>query len=136
MGLPHFRRVFRHAFTANKTDDTEELLSYRTAVWGLIVSLITCDRLVLRGRTEFRVCGIRDTGLYMHCCGCDGTQYSGRWFANDEETSFRPLDLYQLVASKASLGAQSLTVLSFLDAIFTPRSARVNSDRVLRRLKN
>ncbi|MYG05029.1 hypothetical protein F4054_18030 [Candidatus Poribacteria bacterium] len=35
------------------------------------------------------------------------------------ETSFRPLDLYQLVASKASLGAQSLTVLSFLDAIFT-----------------
>ena len=40
MGFPHFRRVFRHAFTTYKTDNTEELLSYRTAVWGLIVSLI------------------------------------------------------------------------------------------------
>ena len=35
------------------------------------------------------------------------------------ETSFRPIDLYQLIASKATLGAQSLTILSFLDAIFT-----------------
>ena len=27
------------------------------------------------------------------------------------ETSFRPLDLYQLISTKAALGAQSLTVV-------------------------
>jgi len=34
------------------------------------------------------------------------------------ETSFRPIDMYQLLATKSSLGAKNLTILSFFDAIF------------------
>ena len=37
MARRHLREVFRKAFTArSKVDDSEEVLSYRTAVWGMI----------------------------------------------------------------------------------------------------
>ena len=118
MGLPHFRRVFREAFTGNKTDDADELLSYRTAVWGLIVSLILavgwCYAAGLNlGFAVFEIL------VYICIVAVVMARSTAEGGLLMTETSFRPLDLYQLIASKASLGAQSLTVLSFLDAIFT-----------------
>ena len=118
MGLPHFRRVFREAFSGNKTDDTDELLPYRTAVWGLIVSLILavgwCYAAGLNlGFAVFEIL------VYVCIVAVVMARSTAEGGLLMTETSFRPLDLYQLIASKASLGAQSLTVLSFLDAIFT-----------------
>ena len=118
MGLPHFRRVFREAFTGNKTDDADELLPYRTAVWGLIVSLILavgwCYAAGLNlGFAVFEIL------VYICIVAVVMARSTAEGGLLMTETSFRPLDLYQLIASKASLGAQSLTVLSFLDAIFT-----------------
>ncbi len=118
MGLPHFRRVFREAFTGNKTDDADELLPYRTAVWGLIVSLILavgwCYAAGLNlGFAVFEIL------VYICIVAVVMARSTAEGGLLMTETSFRPLDLYQLIASKASLGAQSLTVLSLLDAIFT-----------------
>lgn len=118
MGLPHFRRVFREAFTGNKTDDADELLPYRTAVWGLIVSLILavgwCYAAGLNlGFAVFEIL------VYICIVAVVMARSTAEGGLLMTETSFRPLDLYQLIASKASLGAQSLTVLSFLDTIFT-----------------
>ena len=118
MGLPHFRRVFRDAFTGNKTDDADELLPYRTAVWGLIISLILtvgwCYAAGLNlGFAAFEIL------VYICIVAVVMARSTAEGGLLMTETSFRPLDLYQLIASKASLGAQSLTVLSFLDAIFT-----------------
>ena len=118
MGLPHFRRVFSEAFTGNKTDSTDELLPYRTAVWGLIVSLVLavgwCYAAGLNlGFAVFEIL------VYVCIVAVVMARSTAEGGLLMTETSFRPLDLYQLIASKASLGAQSLTVLSFLDAIFT-----------------
>ena len=118
MGLPHFRRVFRDAFTGNTTDDADELLPYRTAVWGLIISLILavgwCYAAGLNlGFAAFEIL------VYICIVAVVMARSTAEGGLLMTETSFRPLDLYQLIASKASLGAQSLTVLSFLDAIFT-----------------
>ncbi len=118
MGLPHFHRVFREAFTGEKKDDTDELLPYRTAVWGLIVSLILavgwCYAAGLNlGFAAFEIL------VYVCVVAVVMARSTAEGGLLMTETSFRPLDLYQLIASKASLGAQSLTVLSFLDAIFT-----------------
>ena len=118
MGLPHFRRVFRDAFTGNKTDDADELLPYRTAVWGLIISLILavgwCYTAGLNlGFAAFEIL------VYICIVAVVMARSTAEGGLLMTETSFRPLDLYQLIASKASLGAQSLTMLSFLDAIFT-----------------
>ena len=118
MGFPHFRQVFRRAFTATQGEDREELLSYRTAVWGLIVSVILaigwCYVAGLNlGFAAFEIV------VYIGIVAVVMARSTAEGGLLMTETSFRPLDLYQLVASKAALGAQSLTMLSFLDAIFT-----------------
>ena len=118
MGFPHFQRVFRRAFTATKGADTEELLSDRTAVWGLIISLILaigwCYTAGLNlGFAAFEIL------VYVCIVAVVMARSTAEGGLLMTETSFRPLDLYQLIANKAALGAQSLTVLSFLDAIFT-----------------
>ena len=118
MGLPHFRQVFRRAFTATKADDTQELLPYRTAVWGLIISLALaigwCYAAGLNlGFAAFEVL------VYIGIVAVVMARSTAEGGLLMTETSFRPLDLYQLISTKAALGAQSLTVLSFLDAIFT-----------------
>ena len=118
MGLPHFGRVFRRAFTTNKEDDTAELMPYRTAVWGLIVSLILaigwCYAAGLNlGFAAFEIL------VYICIIAVVMARSTAEGGLLMTETSFRPIDLYQLIASKATLGAPSLTTLSFLDAIFT-----------------
>ena len=118
MGLPHFRQVFRRAFTATKADDTAELLPYRTAVWGLIISLVLaigwCYAAGLNlGFAAFEIL------VYIGIVAVVMARSTAEGGLLMTETSFRPLDLYQLISTKAALGAQSLTVLSFLDAIFT-----------------
>ena len=118
VGFPHFRGVFRRAFTANKAADTEELLPYRTAVWGFIVSVLLaigwCYTAGLR--LDFAAFEILVYVCIVAVVMARSTAEGGLLMT---ETSFRPLDLYQLIASKTTLGAQSLTVLSLLDAIFT-----------------
>ena len=118
MGLPHFRSVFRRAFTGTPADDTEELLPYRTAVWGLVLSLILavgwCYAAGLNlGFAVFQIL------VYVCIVAVVMARSTAEGGLLMTETSFRPVDLYQLISTKAALGAQSLTVLSFLDAIFT-----------------
>ncbi|MCY4570463.1 MAG: hypothetical protein OXD49_19420 [Candidatus Poribacteria bacterium] len=118
MGFPHFRRVFRRAFTATKGADAEELLSDRTAVWVLIISLILA---IVWCYTAGLNLGFAAFEILVYVCiiavvMARSTAEGGLLMT---ETSFRPLDLYQLIANKAALGTQSLTVLSLLDAIFT-----------------
>ncbi len=118
MGFPHFRRVFRRAFTADKADDTAELMPYRIAVCGLIVSLTLaiawCYAAGLNlGFAAFEIL------VYIGIIGVVMARSTAEGGLLMTETSFRPIDLYQLIATKATLGAQSLTILSFLDAIFT-----------------
>ena len=60
MGFPHFRQVFRRAFTATQADDREELLPYRTRGLGTHHQYNSRDRMVLHCRTEFRFCSVRD----------------------------------------------------------------------------
>ncbi len=119
MGLPHFRRVFRRAFTATPAEDTtEELLPYRTAVWGLVISVVSaivwCSAAGLNlGFAAFEML------VYIGIVAVVMARSTAEGGLLMTETSFRPIDLYQLVSTKAALGAQSLTVLSFFDAIFT-----------------
>ena len=103
MGLPHFRQVFRRAFTATKADDTAELLPYRTAVWGLIISLILaigwCYAAGLNlGFAAFEIL------VYIGIVAVVMARSTAEGGLLMTETSFRPLDLYQLISTKAALG--------------------------------
>lgn len=120
VGLPHFRRVFRHAFTFGSgiSQDADEILPYRTAVWGFIGSL-----LLAIGWASLAGLNLGFAAFEMLVYVCIIAVVMARSTAEGgllmTETSFRPINIYQLIASKAALGAPSLTTLAFLDAIFT-----------------
>ncbi len=122
-GFPHLKEVFRAAFRWHRNASSEvkgedELLPYSTAVWGLILSLLG----VVLWMT---FAGVNPTFALLQVVVYIGvvaivmarsTAEAGMLMT---ETSFRPIDIYQIFAAKKTLGPSSLTTLSFFDAIFT-----------------
>ena len=117
-GLPHFKQVFRKAFgRAPEVDDSQELMPYRVAVWGLtialVVSVVWCW---LAGMSWWLA--VIEMVVYLFVV----VPVLGRSVAEAglmmAETSFRPIDLVRLLTPKHTLGAQNLTILAFMDAVF------------------
>jgi hypothetical protein len=114
---PHLRRVWAAAIGREKADDADELLPYRVAVWGLIGSILaSAGWLWLNGMSlwlalfELIVC-IFVVALVM----ARSTAEAGMLMT---ETTFRPIDLYRMVAPVHALGGANLTMLAFFDNLF------------------
>jgi hypothetical protein len=114
---PHLRRVWAAALGREKADDADELLPYRVAVWGLAGSILaSAGWLWLNGMSlwlalfELVVC-IFVVGLVM----ARSTAEAGMLMT---ETTFRPIDLYRMVAPVHALGGANLTMLAFFDNLF------------------
>lgn len=114
---PHLRRVWAAALGREKADDADELLPYRVAVWGLLGSILaSAGWLWLNGMSlwlalfELTVC-IFVVALVM----ARSTAEAGMLMT---ETTFRPIDLYRMVAPVHALGGANLTMLAFFDNLF------------------
>ncbi len=116
--LPYLRQVLATALGHRTIDDRNELMPYGVAIllgalgltvaigWGITAGLSPAVAIV-----EFAVYlgvvvlvmarSVAEGGLMM------------------TETSFRPIDLMRLFVPKHQLGARNLTILGFLDAVFT-----------------
>ena len=137
---PHLKRVWQAAWgrqgekekrrrgeeentipnTEHRTPNTEypdELLSYRTAFWGLLVCLLgMAGWMSLLGMSYwlalFEIAVLLFVvALVMARSTCE----SGMLMT---ETSFRPIDIYRMVGDVRNLGAANLTGLAFLDALW------------------
>jgi len=114
---PHLRRVWAAALGREKADDADELLPYRVAVWGLLGSILaSAGWLCVNGMSlwlalfELAVC-IFVVALVM----ARSTAEAGMLMT---ETTFRPIDLYRMVAPVHALGGSNLTMLAFFDNLF------------------
>ena len=114
---PHLRRVWAAALGREKADDADELLPYRVAVWGLLGSILSAAAwLCLNGMSlwlalfELIVC-IFVIAVVM----ARSTAEAGMLMT---ETTFRPIDLYRMVAPVHALGGSNLTMLAFFDNLF------------------
>ena len=117
---PHIRRILHAALdwrSRRHADDSNELLSYRAAVWGLVISvLLSAGWLTLLGMSywlalfELLVLFFV-VALVMARSVCE----SGMLMT---ETSFRPIDIYRMVGDVRGLGAANLTGLAFLDGLW------------------
>ena len=114
---PHLRRVWAAALGREKADDADELLPYRVAVWGLFGSILGAAAwLWANGMSpwlalfELIVC-IFVIALIM----ARSTAEAGMLMT---ETTFRPIDLYRMVAPVHALGGANLTMLAFFDNLF------------------
>jgi len=117
-GLPHFRRVVARAFRSKPApEESEELLPYRVAVWGLLASfgviVLWC---VWAGMSLWLA--VFQFGVFIGLVVFVMARSVAEGGLPMTETSFRPTDLYAMVGQKASLGGRNLTTLSLVDAIF------------------
>ena len=122
-GLPHLKNVFRtalswHQKVNSKATNENELLPYSTAVWGLILSLLGVV-LWMTYAGVHPAFALLQIVVYIGIVAVVMARSTAEAGMLMTETSFRPIDIYQIFAAKKTLGPSSLTTLSFFDAIFT-----------------
>ncbi len=126
---PHLRRVWQAAMPTFKgkreegkgkraiQNPDDELLSYRTAFWGLAASILLMVLwLRLLGMAAwlalFEICILL---FVVALVMARSTSESGMLMT---ETSFRPIDIYRMVGDPRNLGGANLTGLAFLDGLW------------------
>lgn len=118
VSIPYLKKVFGRAFAGKSVDDSNELMPHRVAVWGLLASLtgsvIWC---YYAGITLWFA--VIEIVVYVCVVAVIMARSTAEGGLLMTETSFRPIDLYQMFGNKSHLGSQTLTTLSFMDAIFT-----------------
>ena len=114
---PHLRRVWATAIGREVGDDADELLPYRVAVWGLLGSLALATLWLWHlGLSPWLA--LLELGGLIFVIAIVLTRATAEAGMLMTETTFRPLNLYQMVAPIHALGAQNLTVLAFMDTLF------------------
>jgi len=114
---PHIARVWRCALGRRELTSDAEALSYRTAFWGLILSvLLSAGWLTALGMSYWLalfelVVMLFVVALVMARSTCECGMLM-------TETSFRPIDIYRMVGDVRSLGGANITGLAFLDVLW------------------
>lgn len=114
---PHLRRVFRTAFGSEAADDSQELLPYRVAVWGLLISFALILGWGMMAGMSLWV-ALLEFGVFIFIIALVMARSTAEAGMLMTETSFRPVDLYRMFAPIHSLGAANITMLAFFDMAF------------------
>jgi hypothetical protein len=117
---PHLAAIWRAAWGRrhlNDPDDSNELLPYRFAFWGLISSVIGCTAwFTLFGMSWwlalFEICVVL---FIVEIVLARSTSEGGMLMT---ETCFRPTDVYRMFGNVHDLGAANMTGIAFLDAVW------------------
>ena len=115
---PHFRRVLAAAFRGREDPGQDEIIPYRAAVWGLLVSLaVAVGWCHLAGMSlwlaAFELLAyLFVQAIIMARCTAEGGLLM-------TEGSFTPKDILALGYPLGTLGPANLTTLAFLDGMFT-----------------
>ena len=125
-GWPHFRKVFRRAISlfhpsplrTEAWEDREEMLPPRVAAWGVVVGSLGAIWWCVQAGMSWWLAAV-EMGMYLFIVAVVMARSVAEAGLLMTETSFRPIDLVVLFTSKYRLGGGNLTVLAFLDAVFT-----------------
>lgn len=113
---PHLAKVFRHAVGEERGDDRDELVPYRVAFWGFVVCALGAGFwLTLIGMSPL-VAAMQLGGLFfvIGFIMARSTAEAGMLMT---ESSFRPIDLFRLLAPVHTLGPSNLAGLAFTDSL-------------------
>jgi hypothetical protein len=113
----YWKGVWRSAIGRQKADDASELLPTRVAVFGLIGAVLLSSLwLWIMGMTPWLALLEMATLLFLIAVVmARSTAEAGLLMT---ETTFRPIDIYSLIAPVHTLGAANITMVSFLDGMF------------------
>ena len=117
----HLRRVVATALGRpggySRAEDAEELLPYRFALWGLLGS-IAAAALWTWGMGMSLWLALGELVVFIFVTALVMARSTAEAGMLMTETTFRPVDLYRMVAPAHALGAQNLTLLAFFDTLF------------------
>ena len=118
----HLRMVWaaalgRRAADGTVIDDSDEFLPYRVAVWGLLAS-IGGAALWLWWAGMSPWLAVMELGIGIFVIGVVMARSTAEAGMLMTETTFRPINVYQLFAPMHTLGHQNLTLLVFFDSLF------------------
>ena len=116
---PHLKNVWLNAIGRIRTAEAQdEILSYRTAFWGLTVSLVLCCLMLWAVGMSFwlSVLEIVTVVLLIAVVMARSTAEGGLLMT---ETTFQPYDIYRMGGSMHGLGAGNLTLLAFVDHLLS-----------------
>ncbi len=118
VSIPHLKQVLGRVFRRHELDDSNELMPYGLAFWGLILSFIlTVSWCYMAGISLWFAAF--EVLIYMFFVAVVMARSTAEGGLLMTETSFRPVDMYSMLVAKATLGGPTLTVLSLFDAVFT-----------------
>jgi hypothetical protein len=118
IGWPYFQQVLATAFGKEKPlDDSEELMSYRTAIIGLLLGFSgAVVWLSVAGMSPWLA--FAQMGIYLFFVALIMSRAVAEAGLLMTETSFLPMHLIRMVVPLESLGAANLTLLGATNAVF------------------
>ncbi len=117
VGFPHLKMVVRSAFHIEKVDESKELLTYRTAFFGLIICVLG-SALWLKMAGMSAAMALFAIGIYVFIVSLVMARSTAEAGMLMTETTFRPTEVYKMLAPVHTLGAGNMTVLAFADMGF------------------
>lgn len=115
---PHLRRAWAMARTPALDTEAREFLSYRTAIYGLIVSaIVAVIWMSALGMTVWMAAIEVFVFLFVVVLVMARSVSEAGMLMT--ETSFRPVDIVRIFTTQASLGGPTVTALAMVDAVFT-----------------
>ena len=118
VSIPHFKQVVKRVFRRAQLDDSNELMPYSVAFWGLILSFILSVAWCYMSGITLWFAAF-EILIYMFFVAIVMARSTAEGGLLMTETSFRPVDMYSMVMAKSTLGGPTLTMLSLFDAVFT-----------------
>lgn len=114
---PHLRRVWAAAIGRASIDDSQELIPYRVAVWGLFGSILLSSLWLWSAGMSVWL-ALLELIVFLFGIALVMARSTAEAGMLMTETTFRPIDLYRMVAPVASVGPTNLTMLAFFDHLF------------------
>jgi len=117
---PHVRTIMNAVIGgrgAQAVDDSGELIPYRIAFWGLVLSL--AGAVVWWWIAGMAVwLAVFEIVIFVFIIALVLARSTSEAGMLMTETSFRPINVYEMFGSRSNLGAQNLTMLALMDTIF------------------
>ena len=114
---PHFRKVFDAATGKTKVDDSQELLPYRFAFWGLLAS-VAASSLYLWSMGMSLWIAVSELIVFLFVIAIVMARSTAEAGMLMTETTFRPVDILRMFIPLHSLGPVNLTQMAFFDNLF------------------
>lgn len=118
IGWPYFKQVWKTAWSAQKPlDDRDELMSYRSAFIGLTLGFVgIVVWLSIAGMSPWLA--VAQMGIYLFFVAIIMSRAVCEAGLLMTETSFLPMHLIRMVHPLEGLGAQNLSLLAMMNAVF------------------